>query len=60
VARLLGRKRNPYQYKPPAYAQALIGYTTKRDAINGSRPYGSRPHNGVKTVAAYGPGATTP
>jgi hypothetical protein len=36
VARLLGRERNPYEHTLRAYAPALIGYTTKRDAIAGS------------------------
>ncbi|MFE2587260.1 hypothetical protein [Streptomyces sp. NPDC059378] len=35
VARLLGRERNPHRHTPRAYAPALIGYTTKRDAICG-------------------------
>src|SRR5213079_2985445 len=38
VARLIGRERNPCEHAPPACALALIGYTTRRDAIITSAP----------------------
>jgi hypothetical protein len=35
VARPTGREQNPPGHTPPAYAAAVIGYTTSRDAIRG-------------------------
>ncbi len=33
VARPTGREQRPRRVTPPAYAAAVIGYTTSRDAI---------------------------